>query len=539
MAGTRMYARGAQMEALIAQMGGEAAENPVRSRYVTAEQMDRLIRAAGGAGAVNMHGKIVSILGDSISTYTGWIPVDDGHNITHRARYPDGTSFWHGTVEDTWWMKLISDLGAKLGINDSWAGSRVSNSSSTDTGDVGPNACMAGMTRITNLGMAGTPDLILFYGGTNDCGVGITPGTFDSTATYTLDTTSTTWSNFATAYKDAIMRLQYCYPHAKLVVLLPTYTTSYYAMDELDKFNEIIKEVCDYFGVDWIDLRRCGINQANASEMLGDGTHPTEAGFVLMEKYILAQLSAILRLEAGENTAHSIVNDLTGCSTDKAYIRGVDDGEAYSATITGFMAPRVRVSMGGVDITETAYDPSTGDVSIEAVTGDVVIRAAGEVTWYNSEISVNGNRNSSNATGYGWANIFDPYPYDVPINAVRFPSTSSSGTFEVGVVNKVGGTDITQVQSVAWTAANKDSSGLVTIILPTTFRVSDPELIVLQPETQPDYQFYYQNGSNVAEDHIFYTRIPYVHPGGSGTAWSGGTTMRHAIVMDFGYVSEE
>ena len=43
-------ALGAQMETLIANLGGSPPEHPVPSKYVTAEQMERLIAAAGSAG---------------------------------------------------------------------------------------------------------------------------------------------------------------------------------------------------------------------------------------------------------------------------------------------------------------------------------------------------------------------------------------------------------------------------------------------------------------------------------------------------------
>lgn len=67
------------------------------------------------------------------------------------------------------------------------------NSASSNSGDQGPDACMASITRISNLGSNGTPDIILFYGGTNDAGAGITIGTFDSTDNHTaVDLTATT-----------------------------------------------------------------------------------------------------------------------------------------------------------------------------------------------------------------------------------------------------------------------------------------------------------------------------------------------------------
>lgn len=81
-------------------------------------------------------GKILSILGDSISTFEGYVPTSDGHNLEHRSTYPSSSLLTD--VSDTWWNRLITNLKMKLGVNDSWSGTRVSNSSTTDTGNYGP-----------------------------------------------------------------------------------------------------------------------------------------------------------------------------------------------------------------------------------------------------------------------------------------------------------------------------------------------------------------------------------------------------------------
>ena len=122
-------------------------------------------------------GKVVSIMGDSISTFEGWIPIEDGHNLNHRKRYPQYNLF--DDVRLTWWHRLTTNLGAKLGVNDSWAGSMIHNSQTVNSGDKGPDACMSSITRITNLGSNGTPDLIFLYGGTNDAARDVTLGTFE------------------------------------------------------------------------------------------------------------------------------------------------------------------------------------------------------------------------------------------------------------------------------------------------------------------------------------------------------------------------
>ena len=79
---------------------------------------------------------------------------------------------------------------------------------------------------------------------------------------------------------------------------------------------------------------------------------------------------------------HSITNSLTHVTTSNDTV-AAEDGTAYSATITaadGYTMSSVTVTMGGTDITSTAYTASTGAISIAKVTGDVVITAVATKT---------------------------------------------------------------------------------------------------------------------------------------------------------------
>ena len=162
-----------------------AAESSAAS---AATDVDDTVAAAYEA----MQGKVISILSASTSTFAGYIPVAVGFNLEHRARYPQDNLLTD--VNETWWMQLITELDAKLGINDSWAGSQVFNNIDGNSGDVGEDAAMASLTRILNLGSNGTPDIILFYGGGNDMGRSVPLGEFDpNTAPTEVDLTTTKW----------------------------------------------------------------------------------------------------------------------------------------------------------------------------------------------------------------------------------------------------------------------------------------------------------------------------------------------------------
>ena len=60
-------------------------------------------------------------------------------------------------------------------------------------------------------------------------------------------------------------------------------------------------------------------------------------------------------------------------------------GQAFNATLTaetGYTMAGVVVTMGGVDITASAYDSATGEVAIASVTGNIIITASAAINTY-------------------------------------------------------------------------------------------------------------------------------------------------------------
>ncbi|MBR3908549.1 MAG: hypothetical protein IKJ50_02400, partial [Clostridia bacterium] len=317
----------------------------------------------------NYEGKVISILSASTSTFAGYIPAADGFNLEHRARYPQDNLLTD--VNDTWWMQLINELDAQLGINDSWAGSQVLNTQDTNSGDLGPDACMASLTRIQNLGANGAPDLILFFGAGNDMGRGVPLGSFDpATAPTEVDLTATKWETLADAYVAAIMRLQYFYPDAEIVVMTTYAMPSYVTNAKLDKYGPVLKAICDHYGVKTVDLRNSGVT----FDMLPDKIHPNAEGMDHITDYVLQSLLKEVEMEAGEHTVHSVTHNLTNANTSRHYYKGVSHDKPFVETVSG-LDVTVTVTMGGVDITATAY--ADGVISIPSVTGDLVITVKG------------------------------------------------------------------------------------------------------------------------------------------------------------------
>lgn len=89
----------------------------------------------------------------------------------------------------------------------------------------------------------------------------------------------------------------------------------------------------------------------------------------------------------GETVTYSITAALTNVTIDNT-AESANEGESFAAALTvsvGYELTSVKITMGGADITNTAY--ASGNIYISAVTGDVVITAvaveiSGGVTTY-------------------------------------------------------------------------------------------------------------------------------------------------------------
>lgn len=135
-----------------------------------------------------------------------------------------------------------------------------------------------------------------------------------------------------------------------------------------------------------------------------------------------------------------ITKNLTGCTISNAASQ-VDYGEAYTATIaaeSGKTITSVVVKMGGVDITATAYVPSTdtasiGAINIAKVTGAVTITAAASVP----SVTYNITRNLTNCASSNAAT-------SVAEGAAYTTTLSPTGTYKkLGAITvTMGGTDI-------------------------------------------------------------------------------------------------
>ena len=94
-------------------------------------------------------------------------------------------------------------------------------------------------------------------------------------------------------------------------------------------------------------------------------------------------------VETAETVLYTITNNLVNVNTSNTAI-SAEDGTSYTATLTvadGYDLDSVTVTMGGADVTADVY--ADGVITIEAVTGDVVITAtAVKQSEYNTAVEV-------------------------------------------------------------------------------------------------------------------------------------------------------
>lgn len=221
-------------------------------------------------------GKRISILGDSISTYSGYIPSG------YATYYPRGDV---NSVDKTWWQLLIHNNNMIMGQNVSYSGSTVQSD--------GTYSYLQD-DRITALGVNGAPDIVIIEGSTNDGQ--IEDLTASGEIVNTLPTLPLTNANqsiydtttFVGAYQALIEKVMLAYPNAKICCWGTPWpnSTSYITASEAIKATEKIEALCKMYGCVFLDIRQCGINPVNVSNYMIDSLHPNAAGMELIANYI-------------------------------------------------------------------------------------------------------------------------------------------------------------------------------------------------------------------------------------------------------------
>ena len=174
----------------------------------------------------------VSILGDSYSTFYGYITPDTNncwYCVPGEKKENDVKS-----VEETWWYRFMNDNGYQLEINNSYSGATVCNTGykKADYTD------RSFITRMSNLGK---PDLILIFGGTNDSWAGAPIGDYKY-----ADWTKEELYSFRPAFSMMLDYVTKHYSEAKVYNITNTELS--------EEVTTSIDEICRHYGITNIRL---------------------------------------------------------------------------------------------------------------------------------------------------------------------------------------------------------------------------------------------------------------------------------------------
>lgn len=237
-------------------------------------------------------GKYLSVLGDSISAYSGYIPAGN-------TAYYTGANSGVTLVSDMWWYKVCEKLGMRPLVINAWSGSKVSSIDAATT----PFTPMSDVARCQALHNGSIlPDEILIFAGTNDYSKpNANIGTW--TGATALPSDNNTFSN---AYALMLSRIQTSYPNAKIYCCsLPIFVRTNTEKTSVEfnsegktifEYNEVIRRAANLFGCSYIDLQGCGITRQNAyptycEDYSNTPTHPNALGHTVYADHIVKKMS--------------------------------------------------------------------------------------------------------------------------------------------------------------------------------------------------------------------------------------------------------
>ena len=253
--------------------------------------------------------KRVSVIGDSISSFAGYIPA--GYNY----HYPcaDGSVT---RVEQTYWWQLIYEKmsNARLDINMSYSGTAVANSDDARDNKTDHWVNNSFVERFIRLGGIGDPDIVLIHGGTNDWAHGdncpLYPGSKDChdeptpsadilKAVYALADAAQTreeiealpHNDFCSAYVKLLCLIRQQYPDTKIVCIIGDYLS--------EGIERSIISIANHYGAKSVDL--LAVNGFNDQTYMpkhdyngSSGCHPNAKAMTFIADKIYEDLGAWL-----------------------------------------------------------------------------------------------------------------------------------------------------------------------------------------------------------------------------------------------------
>lgn len=247
-----------------------------------------------------LKGRTFSILGDSISTFQGYLRSDEqGYDGAAYAYWYPKT--YLNNVNQTWWKKLESLTGMTLLQNCAWSGSQVcGNSQSTTSAQAGCST-----RRIADLAKNGVaPDIIIILIGVNDLRNSDSRALGDWNGNDEIVAESTNVATFSDAYSLMVSKIMTTYPNSEVFccTILDTGHSGWDTHDNAKypcmndrgnttkEWNDTIRMVSESLGANVLDMHACGIDFFNLDTYTGDRLHPNANGATLMAQKAAREL---------------------------------------------------------------------------------------------------------------------------------------------------------------------------------------------------------------------------------------------------------
>ncbi|MDE6853747.1 MAG: SGNH/GDSL hydrolase family protein [Muribaculaceae bacterium] len=216
--------------------------------------MTLLFSVAGAVYGADRAKPIVSILGDSYSTFERHIPEG---NLTWYRLSPDRNVTDVDDVRQTWWWQLISEGGYILGVNDSYSGATVSYTG-YDGADYSDRSFITRLERIV------PSDVLLIFGATNDSWAGSPMGEYKYEGI-----THDDLRNFRPAVAFLVKEAQDRFPGTRIVFIINS--------ELKEGITSSIIEVCRHYSCEYVLLE-------DVEKMSG---HPSVSGMAAIKNQVL------------------------------------------------------------------------------------------------------------------------------------------------------------------------------------------------------------------------------------------------------------
>lgn len=210
----------------------------------------------------------ISILGDSYSTFEGYITPDTNEPWYYLPDSPGKAKENDvDAVEQTWWWQVIQRLDAELVINNSYSGSPIGYTGYIEKEGEG-HADYKPRSFITRAPNLGDPDLILICGGTNDSWDGEEIGEYKFS-----DWTEADLYTFRPAMAKLCDLMKQLYPQKRMLFIINS--------ELKEDFVESMHLILNKYNIECLDLH-------DIDKQWG---HPSQAGMKAFADQVVEYLS--------------------------------------------------------------------------------------------------------------------------------------------------------------------------------------------------------------------------------------------------------